>query len=186
MHLEWLVPYQPGELKVVARKDGKVAATMSHQTAGAPARIAVSNDQSTLDPAKRDLSYVTVRVEDAHGNFAPKAAKWVSIQIEGPGRLVASGAGDPLSHTPFQAKTFRTFNGLGRAIIAATPGPEPEIRPGSTRKPGEIIVRVTSKGMESAEVRLVRAGEGAGPNASELESSIGPAVPGVDGLPTAD
>jgi beta-galactosidase len=185
MHLEWLVPYQPGELKVVARKDGKVAATMSHHSAGAPARISVSADQSALDPAKRDLSYVTIRVEDANGHFAPKAATWVQIQIEGPGRLVGSGSGDPASHTPFQANTFRTFNGLGRAIIAANSGPEPEIRPGSTRKPGEIIVRVNSKGMESAELRLTRSGEGIARSATGPAPTTGTDAAEVDGLPAA-
>jgi beta-galactosidase len=186
MHLEWLVPYQPGELKVVARKRGKVAATTSHRTAGLPARIAISADQSALDPARRDLSYLTVRVEDEDGNFAPTAAKWVSIQIEGPGRLVGSGSGDPLSHTPFQDRTFRTFNGLGLAIITATSGPEPEIRKGSTRKPGEIIIRANCKGMESAELRLTRTHDGKPqPPVDGPARSKDPAVDGVDGLPSA-
>lgn len=185
LHLEWLVPYQPGELKVVGRKGGKEVATMSHRTAGAPAKISVSADQSALDPAKRDLSYLAIRVEDENGNFSPKAAKWVHIQIEGPGRLVGSGGGDPLSHTPFQANTFRTFNGLGRAIIAATSGPEPEIRKGSTRKPGEIIVRVNSKGMESVELRFTRTSEGIVKTSTGPTGSTGGDGIGVDGLPTS-
>ena len=186
MHLEWLVPYQPGELKVVARKDGKVAATSSTRTAGAPVKISISADQSALDPTNRDLSYVTIRVEDENGVFTPKAAKWVNIQIEGPGRLVGSGSGDPLSHTHFQASTFSTFNGLGLAIIAATSGPEAEIRKGSTRKPGEIIVRANSKGMESVELRLTRTNEGTVKPAAEIQApSTGPAGEGVDGLPSA-
>jgi len=184
MHLEWLVPYQPGELKVVGRKDGKVAASASHHTAGAPARIAISADQSELDPANRDLSYVTIRVEDEDGRFAPKAAKWVNIQIEGPARLVGSGGGDPLSHTSFQANTFRTFNGLGLAIIAATSGPE-KILPGSTRKPGEIIVRANSKGMKPVELRLIRTSAGMlQTNDNTPTPATGPAVDGVDGLPS--
>jgi beta-galactosidase len=187
LHLEWLVPYQPGELKVVARKDGKVAASSSHRTAGAPASIRISADQAKLDPANRDLSYVTLRVEDESGHLAPKAAKWVNIQIEGPGRLVGSGSGDPLSHTSFQASTFRTFNGLGLAIIAATTGPDPEIRPGSTRKPGEIIVRANSKGMQSVELRLVRTSEGTMKSAPvDSPPPVGPAVDEVDGLPSAN
>ena len=109
-----------------------------------------------------------------------------NIQIEGPGRLVGSGGGDPLSHTSFQASTFRTFNGLGLAIIAATSGPEPEIRKGSTRKPGEIIVRANSKGMESVELRLIRTSEGTVKPASTSPSpATGPAVDGVDGLPSS-
>jgi beta-galactosidase len=171
-------------LKVVGRKDGKVAASASHHTAGAPARIAISADQSELDPANRDLSYVTIRVEDEDGRFAPKAAKWVNIQIEGPARLVGSGGGDPLSHTSFQANTFRTFNGIGLAIIAATSGPD-KIRPGSTRKPGEIIVRANSKGMESVELRLIRTSTGMlQTNDNTPTPATGPTVDGVDGLPS--
>jgi beta-galactosidase len=186
MHLEWLVPYQPGELKVIARKEGKEVTTTSHQTADAPARISISADQSTLDPAKRDLSYVTIRVEDENGRFAPKAAKWVNVQIEGPGRLVGSGGGDPLGQTPYQANTFRTFNGLGLAIIAATSGPEPEIRKGSNRKPGEIIVRVQSKGMEPVETRLTRTNGGKVKTSATLQMpSVDLQVEGVDGLPSA-
>jgi beta-galactosidase len=185
MHLEWLVPYQPGELKVVARRDGREAASMSHHTAGPAHAITLSTDQSTLAPESRDLAYLTVRVVDEHGNFAPKAAKWINLQIDGPGRLIGSGAGDPLSHVSFQANTFRTFNGLGLAIIAATSGPEPEIRAGSDRKPGEIIVRATSKGMQPVEVRLTRRGDGkAGPVATAPAES-GPGANEVDGLPAA-
>jgi beta-galactosidase len=125
-------------------------------------------------------------VEDENGHFAPKAAKWVNIQIEGAGRLVGSGSGDPLSHESFQASTFRTFNGLGLAIIAATRGPEPEIRKGSTRKPGEIIVRAHCKGMESVELRLIRTNDGnAETSPANPIPSTGPAVDQVDGLPSA-
>lgn len=190
-HLEWSVPYQPGELKVIARNGGQVVATMSHKTAGAPAKISVTPDQTKLDPGNRDLAYLTIRVEDENGNFAPKASKWVNIQIEGPGRLLGSGGGDPLSHTPFQASTFKTFNGLGLAIIAASSGPEPQIKPGSTRNPGEIIVKVNSKGMESVETRLIRTGEGkiqpapAEPASLPPPSNAPPKDIGVDGLPTA-
>lgn len=185
MHLEWLVPYQPGELKVVARKNGKEAASSITQTAGLPARMAISADQPKLDPANRDLSYITLRMEDENGHFTPQAAKWVNIQIEGPGRLVGSGGGDPLSHESFQASTFRTFNGLGLAIIAATSGPDPEIRVGSTRKPGEIIIRANSKGMEPVELRLIRTSEGKVKPAVTIPTpSKGPAIDGVDGLPS--
>jgi len=185
MHLEWLVPYQPGELKVVARKDGKVAATMSHRTAGAPAKISASADQSALDPIKRDLSYITIRVEDENGNFAPSAENWVSVQIDGAARLVGSGGGDPLSQTSFQANTFRTFNGLGLAIIAANSGPDPEIRKNSTRKPGEILVTVNCKGMKPVQLVFTRTNEGALKPATDLPASPGSTADEVDGLPAA-
>ena len=39
MHLAWDVPYEPGELKAVAMKGGKVIRTTVTRTAGPPARI---------------------------------------------------------------------------------------------------------------------------------------------------
>jgi beta-galactosidase len=158
MHLEWMVPYQPGELKAVARSGGKVTATTVTRTAGVPAQVTASADQQSLDPARRDLSYLTLRIDDKDGNFAPKAAKWVSLGIRGPGRIVGIGNGDPLSHESFQGNTVRTFNGLALAIIAAT-DKEDELLPADLeldRKLNEIVVTVRAKGLEPTEVRLVR------------------------------
>ena len=154
MNLEWLVPYAPGELKVVASKGGAEVVTTTTRTAGPPARIALAADQSTLDPSRRDLSYVTLRVEDKDGNFAPKAGPWVNLSLEGPGRIVGLGNGDPLSHESFQGSSVCAFNGLALVIIAATGAPDKHIPPNSTRRPGEIVVKASSKGMPPAEVRI--------------------------------
>lgn len=156
--LEWMVPYVPGELRVVARKDGEEIATRTLRTAGAPARIAVDADQTTLDPASRDLSYITVRVEDEDGNFAPKAARWISVRLDGPARVIGIGNGDPLSHHDFQGRTVRTFNGLARVIVAAT-SEEDQVRPNDKRERNEILVRIGSNGLAGDEVRLKRAAE---------------------------
>jgi beta-galactosidase len=143
---------------VIARKDGEEIATQTLRTAGAPARIAVEADQTTLDPASRDLSYITVRVEDEDGNFAPKAARWISVRLNGPARIVGIGNGDPLSHHDFQGRTVRTFNGLARVIIAAT-SEEDKVRPNDKRELNEILVRIGSNGLAGGEVRLNRASE---------------------------
>ena len=64
-HLEWMVPYTPGELKAVARDDGREIATTVIKTPGPPAQLAFETDQTELDPRRRDLAYLTLRVEDA-------------------------------------------------------------------------------------------------------------------------
>ena len=100
------------------------------------------------------MSYVTLRVEDKDGNFAPKAGPWVNLSLEGPGRIVGLGNGDPLSHESFQGSSVCAFNGLALVIIAATGAPDKHIPPNSTRRPGEIVVKASSKGMPPAEVRI--------------------------------
>jgi len=158
MHLEWMVPYAPGELKAVASRDGQVVATSIRRTAGAPARINLDADRAELERGGRKLSYVTVRIEDADGNVAPKAATWVRLSVSGPGRLLAVGNGDPLSHGSFQSTTVRTFNGLALAIIASDPEAVARHERRNLNKetnPNEIVVKATSKGLETAEVRIM-------------------------------
>ncbi len=154
MHLEWAVPYAPGELKAVATKDGAVVTTTSTRTAGLPATVVLSADQSEVSASRRDLSYVTIRMEDKDGNFVPKAAQWVTLDIDGPARIVGIGNGDPLSHESFQGRSVRTFNGLALAIIAPTGMPDMAVDPDSGRKPGEIVVTARSNGLPPTEIRL--------------------------------
>ncbi|MFT5882853.1 MAG: beta-galactosidase [Crocinitomicaceae bacterium] len=126
MHLEWMVPYAPGELKAVASKNGKVVATTSRRTAGPVAKFTIKADQTKLSLKKRDLSFITVDIVDKDGNFCPKGDRWVSFEVEGPGRVLATGNGDPISHESFQAASVKAFNGKALAIIAPT-GEEGEI-----------------------------------------------------------
>jgi len=142
MHLEWMVPYQPGELKAVAVKDGKVVATSRTSTAEHPASMEISADRSRLTEGGRDLCYVTIRIVDDQGNFVPNASVPVELEVEGPGRLVGVGSGDPLSHESFQGEKVTSFNGLALAIVAGT-GEE-----------GEILLRASAKGMPTELVKI--------------------------------
>ena len=88
------------------------------------------------------------------GNFVPKAAQWVTIELEGPGRIIGIGNGDPLSHESYQGTSVRTFNGLALAIIAPTGQPDKVVKPNSDRKPGGIILTARSRGLPPAELRI--------------------------------
>src|SRR5262249_25889887 len=67
--LEWQVPYAKGSLKAVAYQSGKQVAEDAVKTAGAPARVRLIPDRSTIQADGDDLSFVTVRVEDQNGNL---------------------------------------------------------------------------------------------------------------------
>src|SRR5450432_28726 len=66
LHVMWKVAYQPGTLKAVSRKGGNIVLTDEVKTAGAPAKIVLSADRSTIDADGNDLSFVTVKIEDAN------------------------------------------------------------------------------------------------------------------------
>lgn len=115
--LSWNVPYQKGEIKVVAFKDGKVAATKEIKTAGKPAKITLIADRTDIDADGRDLSFVTVKIEDKDGNLCPNADNVVKFEVTGNGVLEAVGNGNAASLESFKTNQIRAFNGKCLAIV---------------------------------------------------------------------
>lgn len=116
------VVYQPGSLKVVAYKNGKVWATDEVATAGEPARLKLESDRSEIRADGKDLAFITVTVTDKNGSVAPRAENQIHFEIEGPGEIVATDNGDPTSLVPFPSHDRGAFNGLCLAIVRGKPG----------------------------------------------------------------
>ncbi|HVZ79185.1 MAG TPA: beta-galactosidase GalA [bacterium] len=97
-HLEWAVAYAPGTLSAKGSKGGKVVAETKRETSGAPARLALVNDQEFLRADGEDVAVVTVKALDSQGLEVPDASDLVQFTVKGPGRLLGVGNGDPISH----------------------------------------------------------------------------------------
>ena len=110
--LMWEVPYQPGSSRWWDTQGGKQAAVHEIRTAGAPARITLLPDRGTILP-RRDLSFVTVRVEDKDGNFCPLADNLVKFKLSGPGKIAAVDNGNAATVEPFQADHRKAFQRHG-------------------------------------------------------------------------
>ena len=113
------VKYAPGELKVVAYKNGKKWATDVVKTTGAATKLTLAADRSTIVADGKDLSFVTVTVADKQGQLVPRSKQQIKFEIEGPGEIVATDNGDPTSFESFQAPERRAFNGLALVIVRA-------------------------------------------------------------------
>lgn len=116
------VKYHPGELKVVAYKDGKEWTTATVKTTGPAKQLALTADRTAIRTDGRDLSFVTVRVADDAGLTVPRSHPLIRFSIEGPGEIVAVDNGDPTSFESFQASQRKAFNGLALVIVRAKPG----------------------------------------------------------------
>ena len=114
--------YQPGALKVVTYKNGKVWATDEVKTAGEPAGLKLEPDRNRICADGKDLSFVTVIVTDKAGLTAPRAGNRIHFDIEGPGEIVATDNGDPASFESFQSHDRKAFNGLCLVIVRGKPG----------------------------------------------------------------
>ncbi|SHK67940.1 beta-galactosidase [Reichenbachiella agariperforans] len=140
--LSWEVPYEAGSIKVVGYKDGKAVEEKEIRTAGAPAKISLSVDRSTITADGRDLAYVTVRIEDKDGNLCPNADNLVNFSVSGAGELIAVGNGNAATTEPFQADYRKAFSGMALAILRSDP------------QTGKIKLKATGKGLKSATISV--------------------------------
>ncbi len=134
------VRYQPGELSVVAYKDGKPWSKASVQTTGEPAALRLVPDRTVITADGRDLCFVTVDVLDAKGRLVPDADTAVEFRLTGSGKIIATGNGDPTNLVPFHSTKRSTFNGKALVIIQAS------------SVPGEIVLHAESTGLPAESV----------------------------------
>jgi beta-galactosidase len=98
--IKWKVAYAPGTLSATGYKGGKVVAETKVETTGAPAAVGLSPYGSAIDANGEDVAVFKVSVADSNGRVVPTAGNSILFDIEGPGRIIGVGNGDPSSHEP--------------------------------------------------------------------------------------
>lgn len=116
-HVMWRVKYEPGVVKAVSRKDGKVVAEQEIRTAGAPAGIRLTPDRSTIQADGKDLSFITVEIVDADGNLCPNAGNDVTFAVEGSGFIAGVDNGNPVSLERFKDNHRKAFYGKCLVVV---------------------------------------------------------------------
>jgi beta-galactosidase len=99
-HLEWTVRYQPGVLEARGWKGGREVVRERVETAGAPAAIRLAVDRSAIAADGEDVAVASAQVVDARGRPVPTAEPLLTFTLEGGGRILGVGNGDPGSHEP--------------------------------------------------------------------------------------
>ncbi len=94
-HLEWDVPYKSGTLKAVAYKNGKKALTKTVETSDQAASLVLTPHKNSLYSDGMDVSVIEVSAKDEKGREVFNAENLVYFDIEGPGRIIGVGNGDP-------------------------------------------------------------------------------------------
>lgn len=140
--LVWRVPFAPGTLKAVAYKGGQAVLEQSVQTAGAPAKIALTADRERIKADGRDLSFVTVDIVDANGVVVPHADHLVRFALQGPGRIAGVDNGLQTSMEPFKADYRKAFNGKCLCVVQAQ------------QSTGSLLLTARSEGLQEASLQL--------------------------------
>jgi beta-galactosidase len=130
-------------------KNGEVVTTIELATTGPPAAVALKADRSSISADRRDVTHVTVEIQDEQGRAVPVAMNEIVFTVEGEGRLIGVDNGDPMSHEDFKTNRRRAFNGLCMAIVQ------------STASAGAIRIGATSPGLASASVTVHTVAAGA-------------------------
>ncbi|MBC7890165.1 MAG: glycoside hydrolase family 2 protein [Ferruginibacter sp.] len=137
------VKYEPGELKVIAYKNGKRWAAQIVRTAKNAAQLEISADRNIINADGVDLSFITVKVADKNGLLVPEANSKVNFAIEGPGEIVATDNGDPANLESFASKERAAYFGLVLAIVRAEKG-----------KTGTIKINASAPGLKTATIEI--------------------------------
>ncbi|TWT89788.1 Beta-galactosidase [Pseudobythopirellula maris] len=137
------VRYEPGEIKVVVKKDGEPLGETTVRTAGEPARLRLTPDRTELAADGEDLCYLTVEALDTQGVPCPTADARVRLELEGPCEVAGVGNGNPLSLEPFQSDELVLFSGKAVAIVRTQSGAG-----------GSLKVTAASDGLQPATAEL--------------------------------
>lgn len=96
-HLEWKVKYSPGTLEAIGYKNGKRIITDKVQTTTEPVAIQLAANQNSIRANKEDIAIVTVDALDKNKLHVPDANKEIIFTIQGPGKIIGVGNGNPSS-----------------------------------------------------------------------------------------
>ena len=136
--LMWIdVPYEPGELKVVAYDAfGKPTEEKVVRTAGKSHHLELIADRNQLTADGKDLAYITIRVVDKDGNLCPTDSHLVRFTVKGAGHYRAAANGDATSLDLFHLPQMPVFNGQLTAIVQ------------SSEQAGEIVIEAKANGVK--------------------------------------
>jgi beta-galactosidase len=99
-HAEWMVNYQPGILLARGYKNGKKIIDQQIETTGDAVSVQLAADRETIKADGKDVSVITVSVNDKKGLIVPVSSNEVTFTIEGPAQIIGVGNGDSGSHEP--------------------------------------------------------------------------------------
>jgi beta-galactosidase len=128
----WRVCYEPGEVKVVARKDGNTVREQIIRTAGQPHHIRL-----TIDYQGQHTTFVLAEVVDKDGNRCPWAENQLFFSGDGDVSILATDNGCQTSMERFTSPCRKAFFGRCMAVVK-----------------GRGIIKANAIGLQSASIRL--------------------------------
>lgn len=142
------VAYEPGKLEAIGFNSDKEVTRATVETTGKAVALELIPDRKFISGDGRDAMPITVRALDAKGRAVPIDNSEVTFDINGAGKSIGHGNGDPNSHEDEKGKTRKLFNGLAQLIVQSN---YPEER--GTSK-GNIKITASAAGLKAAKLNI--------------------------------
>jgi len=136
------VVYQPGTIEAVGYKSGKETGRHKLVTSSAPAALRLVPDQDAIKADVGSIAYVDITVEDQAGVLVRHIEPEISVEVSGPGVLIAIGTGNPTSEEMYVGDHRKAYLGHLMAVVR------------STGQPGEITLTARTEGLPPARTQL--------------------------------
>ncbi|MGA2015799.1 MAG: glycoside hydrolase family 2 TIM barrel-domain containing protein [Opitutaceae bacterium] len=145
LHLSWDVTYEPGTVRAVGMRAGRVVAADEIATTGEPAAVRLTPDRASLVADGRDVVHAVVEIVDAEGRVVPTADNLVEFEVRGPARIIGVDNGALSIDESFGGGERHAFRGKCLAIVQAGRGA------------GEIHLAARSPGLVESSADLASA-----------------------------
>jgi len=141
--INWIFPYEAGTLIMKAYNNGKEICKYQLQTVGDPVTFRGTFDKSSLKK-EGDLAQLKIEIVDKAGNPVTTASNIITVKVTGAGRLRGVESGEIVDgDVNLQSDTRLSYMGKLLAFIQPS------------EKKGEVIVTISSPGLESKVVTIV-------------------------------
>ncbi|AHF15124.1 glycoside hydrolase family 2 TIM barrel-domain containing protein [Niabella soli] len=138
------IPYSPGKITAVARKNGREVARHELETAGKAVGLKIEAEHTNWKADGMDLQYVKVYAVDSKGRRVYTASPAeVHFKVAGAAKLIAVDNGDQFSNELFDGGHRQLYNGFALAILR------------SGQRPGQVSIKVSADGLKPAEKKFI-------------------------------
>ena len=138
----WYLPYQSGEVKVIARSDDGKQHISFLRTVSEPIAISISADTRTIKADGQDIVIIEAILKDKNNNRAYLATDRVDFEVEGEGKIIGTDNGDAACLDNMKLPWRKAYQGRCIAVIQ------------SSGNKGNIQVRAKVKGIPDASIEL--------------------------------
>ena len=137
------VPFTPGKITAIARKDGKEVTRHELETTGIAVALKIETENANWKADGMDLQYVKVYAVDKKGRIVPTATGEITFDVNGAASIIAVDNGDHSSDDLFGGNKKVLHNGFGMTILR------------SATKAGTVKLKVSAAGLKGVEKNFI-------------------------------